>query len=561
MWGIIDDMKQIDLGGMSFAELRKNDMYYVDKTLLIKDILASNPRGVYLFTHPRRFGKTLNISMLDAFFNIKYKGNSWFDGLAISKYPECINYMNKFPVIRLNLSNTKADSYEEYIDKMRIAIKVAYNSHKYLLNDPDLDSLARMTFESLDKLDARSSLLSSSIQCLSDAIAKMTGLKPIILIDEYDTAATYSYGTGAHEKILKFLRDLLEASLKTNENRQMAYMTGVMQIAKQSIFSGLNNVLVYDIFSELGDERFGFTESEVRTVLEDYGHPEKMDEVRKWYDGYRFGNAEVYNPYSVMNYIFRRFKPDFYWIDSGSDVILRQLLKSLNEDTYSDVIELVTGGKIITDLENTLSYGEIETSGVALYSLMAISGYLKAIPLDNGKFEVSVPNEEVKGAVDRIVRKVYPISDSAFNTFNRAVLDGDTKTMTEILQKIMLHSSYMNLSENTYQAVIMTIMHGLSKRYDVRTESEEGFGRVDILLRSKDPCLGNIIFELKVADSEDKLDSAVDEAMEQIHSRRYYLGMLGKVILVGLAFWKKVPRARIEMIDNGHDGISYPIVE
>ncbi len=550
-------MKQIDLGGMSFAELRENDMYYVDKTLLIKDILAGNPRGVYLFARPRRFGKTLNISMLDAFFNIKYKGNSWFDGLAISKYPECRNYMNKFPVIRLNLSGTKADSYEEYIDKMRIAIKVAYNSHKYLLNDSDLDSLARMTFESLDKLDARSSLLSSSIQCLSDAIAKMTGLKPIILIDEYDAAATYSYGTEAHEKILKFLRDLLEASLKTNENRQMAYMTGVMQIAKQSIFSGLNNVLVYDIFSELGDERFGFTESEVRTVLEDYGHPEKMDEVRKWYDGYRFGNAEVYNPYSVMNYIFRRFKPDFYWIDSGSDVILRQLLKSLNEDTYSDVIELVTGGKIITDLENTLSYGEIETSGVALYSLMAISGYLKAIPLDNGKFEVSVPNEEVKGAVDRIMRKVYPISDSAFNTFNRAVLDGDTKTMTEILQKIMLHSSYMNLSENTYQAVIMTIMHGLSKRYDVRTESEEGFGRVDILLRSKDPDIGNIIFELKVADSEDKLDSAVDETMEQIHSRRYYLGMPGKVILVGLAFWKKVPRARIEMIDNGPDGTPY----
>ena len=547
-------MKQISLGGLSFAELREKDKYYVDKTLLIKDILGGDSDGVYLFARPRRFGKTLNISMLDAFFNVEFKGNTWFDGLAISEYPEFGEYRNAFPVIRLNLSGTKADTYEDHLDKMRIAIKAAYDHHRYLLERDDLDGLVRTTFESLDRMDTRETLLSSSIQGLSGAIFKATGVKPIILIDEYDAAATYSYGKESHGRIITFLRDLLEASLKTNENRRMAYMTGVMQIAKESMFSGLNNVSVYDIFSELGDERFGFTESEVQEILKDYGHPERMDEIREWYDGYRFGEAEVYNPYSVMNYVSRRFKPEPYWIDSGSDVTIMQLLKSLSDATYADVQDLVSGGSIETDLESRLSYGEIATSGVALYSLMAVSGYLKAIPLGNRRFRVSIPNNEIRGAVDRMMRRVYPISDSSFNDFNRAVLEGDSETMVKVLQRIMLQSSYMNLAENTYQAVVMTIMHGLSRMYEVRTESEEGLGRVDIILKSKVESRENMIFELKIADSEEELDAGVDEAIGQIHDRKYYLGMPGKVVLVGLAFWKKIPRGKIEIIDNGPDG-------
>ncbi len=548
-------MKQIDLGGMSFMQLRENDMFYIDKTLLIKDILKDNSFGVYLFARPRRFGKTLNISMLDAFFNAEYKGNTWFDGLAISDYPEFEKYRNAFPVIRLNLSGTKADTFEEHLDKMRLAVKNAYKSHRYLLEREDLDATVRMIFESLDRMDTREALLSSSIQELSGAIADATGTNPIILIDEYDAAATYSYGKECHEKVLKFLRDLLEASLKTNEHRQMAYMTGVMQIAKQSIFSGLNNVTVNNIFSEESDERFGFTADEVKAVLEYYGKPEKYREAKKWYDGYRFGNAEVYNPYSIMNYVSKGFKPDNYWIDSGSNVLIRRLLDSIGEDTYADAIELIAGGTVETALDSKIAYGSLDASGKTLYSLMAISGYLKAVPSrKKGLFKVSMPNEEVRDAADRLIREVYPISDSDFNGFNRAVLDGDADKMTEVLQKVMLQSSYMSLAESTYQAVMMTIMHGLSKHYDVRTESEEGCGRVDIILKSRSRNRKNLIFELKVAASEEKLDSEVEDAIRQIHKKRYYLGMPGEVVLVGLAFWVKVPKGRIEVIDNGPGG-------
>lgn len=547
-------MKQIDLGGMSFAELRENDLYYVDKTGLIKDILDSNRFGVYLFTRPRRFGKTVNLSMLDAFFNIEYKGNKWFDGLEISRYPEYEAYKNAFPVIRLNLNSTKKDTYASYINKMREAVRDAYRPHRYLLERPDLDAIVRRNFEALDRMDIDEDSLSSSIKSLSGAIAETVGTKPIILIDEYDAAATNSYGMEVQEEILKFLRDLLESSLKTNENRQMAYMTGVMQIAKQSIFSGLNNVTVNNIFSKRADEKFGFTESEVETILKDYGHPEKISEAREWYDGYRFGDAEVYNPYSIMNYVYERFEPGPYWIDSGSDAVIKQLLMSLNDDTYADVLGLVAGSSIVTELTGELAYGELKTSGEALYSLMAISGYLKAVPLGEGKFDISIPDREVGSAVDKMIRKSYPISDSAFNDFNRAVLEQNADKMTEVLQKIMFSSSYMNLAESTYQAVIMTIMHGLSRTYDVKTESEEGNGRVDIILRSRSNDRPNMIFEIKKADTEERLGTEIDEALAQIHKRRYYLGMPGKVILVGLAFFGKIPKGRIETIDNGTDG-------
>ncbi len=548
-------MKQIGLGGMLFAELREGGYYYVDKTLLIRDILGGDPRGVYLFARPRRFGKTLNISMLDAFFNIEYKGNTWFDGLAISECPECVEYMNRFPVIRLNLSGTKMDTYDAYLDKIRLAVKDAYRPHMHLLECEGLDATVRMIFESLDRMDTRETLLSSSIQELSGAIAKATGTKPIILIDEYDAAATYSYGKESHEKILKFLRDLLEASVKTNEHRQMAYMTGVMQIAKQSIFSGLNNVTVNNIFSERSDERFGFTADEVRAILEYYGNPKKYREAKKWYDGYRFGNAEVYNPYSIMSYVSKGFEADNYWVDSGSNVLIRRLIRSIEDDTYADALALIAGGTVETEIDSKLAYGNLDVSGKTLYSLMAISGYLKAVPTrKKGVFKVSMPNEEVRDAAARLIREAYPISDSDFNGFNRAVLNGDADTMTAVLQKVMLQSSYMSLAESTYQAVIMTIMHGLSKHYDVRTESEEGNGRVDIILKSRSKGRKNMIFELKVADSEKKLDSEADDAIRQIHRKRYYLGMPGDVVLVGLAFWVKVPRGRIEIIDNGPDG-------
>ena len=554
-------MKQIDLGGLSFAELREKDKYYVDKTLLIKDILGTNDSGVYLFTRPRRFGKSMNLSMLDAFLNMQCKGNTWFDGLAISDHPEFERYKNAFPVIHIDLGNAKADTYEGFIDGMRVAVGTCFESHRYLLEDDHLRPSIRKLFDSLEDMSTAESILIRSILILSRTLMDRFGVKPIILIDEYDAAVSDAFGSESHEPMMSFLRSMMYASIKGNPYRGMVYVTGVMQIAKQSIFSDLNNIVVNNVFSEQSDERFGFTESEVKRILDDYGYGDRFDIAKAWYDGYRFGDAEVYNPYSIMYFVSQGCKPKSYWVGSGRDVLVRDLLKSITSEKYTEIMKLVTGGTILSDLIEAFPYESIRRSGKPLYSLMVMSGYLNAVPTDEriirrGKlYTLSIPNEEVRELVDGLMDEVYPIDTSDFVEFNRAVLEEDAPAMERTLTRIMSGASYLSLNESTYQAVIMTLMNMLSDRYTVKMEVPAGQGRVDILLSPKnrgDPC---IIFELKVAEKEKDLDARVDEAFEQIHDRRYYEGMEGRVVLIGMAFWNKVPKVRIGSVMNG-DGFA-----
>ena len=554
-------MKQIDLGGLSFAELREDDKYYVDKTLLIKDILGTNDKGVYLFTRPRRFGKSMNLSMLDAFFNMRYKGNTWFDGLAISDYPEFESYKNAFPVIHIDLGNAKADTYEGFIDGMRVAVGTCFESHRYLLEDDHLRPSIRKLFDSLEDMSTAESILIRSILILSRTLMDRFGVKPIILIDEYDAAVSDAFGSESHEPMMSFLRSMMYASIKGNPYRGMVYVTGVMQIAKQSIFSDLNNIVVNNVFSEQSDERFGFTESEVKKILDDYGFGDRFDIAKAWYDGYRFGDAEVYNPYSIMYFVSQGCKPKSYWVNSGRDVLIRDLLKSITSEKYTEIMKLVTGGSILSEIIEAFPYESIRRSGTPLYSLMVMSGYLNAVPTEErivrkGRlYSLSVPNEEVRELVDGLMDKAYPIDTSDFVEFNRAVLEEDAPARERTLTRIMSGASYLNLKESTYQAVVMTLMNMLSDRYIVKVEAPAGQGRADMLLSPRnrgDPC---IIFELKVAEKEKDLDARVDEAFEQINDRRYYDGMEGRVVLIGMAFWNKVPRVRIGSVMNG-DGFA-----
>ena len=554
-------MKQISLGGLSFAEIREDDKYYVDKTLLIKDILGTDDRGVYLFTRPRRFGKSMNLSMLDAFFNVQYKGNTWFDGLAISDYPEFERYKNAFPVIHLDLGNTKADTYERFIERMRRAVGMCFEPHRYLLEREDLDSSARSLFDSLKNKSASEDDLIGSVLTLSMALTDEFGVKPIILIDEYDAAVSDAFGSESHEPMMSFLRAMMYTSIKGNPCREMVYVTGVMQIAKQSIFSDLNNIVVNNVFSEQSDERFGFTESEVKTILEDYGFGDRFDIAKAWYDGYRFGDAEVYNPYSIMYFISQECKPKAYWVGSGRDVLVRNLLKSITSEKYTEIMKLVTGGSILSNIIEAFPYEAIRRSGQPLYSLMVMSGYLNAVPTEEMDisnspiYRLSIPNEEVRGLVGSLMMSVYPVDTDDSVLFNRAILEEDAPAMERTLTRIMAGASYLNLKESTYQAVVMTLVHSLSRRYGVKVEAPAGQGRVDILLNPRnrgDPC---IVFELKVAEKEKDLDARVDEAFEQIHDRRYYDGWEGRVVLIGMAFWNKVPKVRIGSVTNG-DGFA-----
>ena len=551
-------MKQIDTSGLSFIRLLEEDMYYVDKSLLIKDIIESNRCGIYLFTRPRRFGKTTNLSMLDAFFNTKYKGNAWFDDLAISQYPEFEGYRNAYPVISLNMKNAKAPDYEGFLDAMRTVILDALKKHLYLMDYNGLTPDEHMLFDALFSRSASSEQLRSSIGHLSNILERFHEKKVIILIDEYDRAVSDMFGEESHRLIMEFLGEFMNYSLKNNDSIQMAYVTGIMQIAKESIFSDLNNIIVDNIFSTISDERFGFTETEVKQILSYYGHPEKVEEVKQWYDGYRFGDAEVYNPFSVMSYIMRGFKPSSYWVNSGGDTVLRWMLGRINGSNFSRILGLVEGGSLRTDLTSSLRYASINTRDVPLYSLMVMSGYLKAVPAENGQYDLSVPNREVEMMIDELMKDMIPIDEDLFLDFNRAVLDCDAAKMTSFLQAILMEGSYLNLNaENSYSLVLMTLMHALTKRYEVKTEYETGNGRADIVLKPRYEGTTSMIFELKKVDSEDLLDRGVEDALDQIRDRRYHMGMPGKVALIGMSFFGKIPKVAVEIVDNGPDGFSY----
>ena len=543
-------MKQVDTGGLSFQEIREDGKYYVDKSLLIKDMLETNDRGVYLYTRPRRFGKTTNITMLDAFFNLEYKGNAWFDGLAISECPEYASYKNRFPVISLNLKDTVAEGYDEYVGLLRNAIRRAFLPFRHLLDRGDVyedekDEIRAVLNRTLDI-----TTLSSSLLDLSEILSRCHGEKVVILIDEYDRAVMDSLGKDIQKDIVRILSQLLSSTLKNNDNLQMGYVTGISQITKADIFSGLNNLSVNNVFSIRSDERFGFTEDDVERILEYYGHPEKIDEVRSWYDGYRFGNAEIYNPFSVMKYVQEGFRPKGYWVGTSSDNPARWLLRR-TDASMAEFSELLAGSSLNRTLNDSISSDRLSLSDTDdLHTLMVLTGYLKAVPLGGWNHSISIPNGEVMEALDRIVAEGVRLDSTRFDEFCLAVLDGDVDRMTETLQFILVGSSYMTgRAEFPYEAVLMTIMRGIVARYDTRVEREEGNGRVDIVMIPKRDGEPSMIFELKVADTENALDSEAGDAIAQIHERKYYLGMTGRVMLYGISFWGKVPRIKLEVLD------------
>lgn len=543
-------MRQVSRSGLSFQRLREDDAYFVDKTLLIRDILDRSQSGVYLFTRPRRFGKTTNLSMLDAFFNIKYNGNTWFNGLEISKHHEYDEYRNAFPVIHLDMKPSKGDDYGQFITGVRLALSKTFNMHRYLL-DSDIMKPLRDLFSMLDDRSATDERMVEALLLLSEALEAYHGKKVIILIDEYDAPVSDAFGKDFHRQILSFLRQFLGSALKSNSSLQMAYMTGVMQIAKESIFSDLNNVVVNNVFSKRSDERFGFTESEVKELFAYYGHPEKFEEAREWYDGYRFGDAEVYNPFSIMSYVDEDFTPKRYWVNSGGDWIIRSLLEHIDDVNFMAMTDLVTGKSIMTHITETLAYGDLYTSDESLFSLMVISGYLNAVPADDGMFDVSIPNSEIMGIVNDMIRRMNPVNSRDFAEFNRLLVNGDAEGMAEKLGEILQDESYLTLrKEFVYQAIVVTILHLMNSRYEIRAEYEAGNGRADVFMRPRSPMTPWIIMELKAVKTESKLDSGLDEALNQIREKRYSMGIPGEVVLIGMSFWKKVPKVRVEISKN-----------
>lgn len=533
-------MRSIPIGVQSFTKVRDLDLYYVDKTDLIDSILNDTGTEVFLFTRPRRFGKSLNLSMLDAYLNLEYKGNAWFDGLSISERRPDDELKNSIPVMKIDLKGIDEEDYAGFLDCIHVKITDLYVHFNYILGSDRVDQVYKDRFERVMGQHPTESELSFSIRHLSEMLEMHHGVKPVILIDEYDNPLNSTYGKEHHGKVLGFLKRMLSNALKGNESLGFAVITGVMQISKESIFSGLNNISVNNVFSTESDEMFGFTSDEVNQICIDYGHPERFEEARQWYDGYVFGDSEIYNPWSVLNYVKSGFIPDEYWAGTSGNSIIRTLLDRADAAVFDDLKVLGEGGSISRNIDSRISFAEMEDVN-GIYSVMTLSGYLKATHSDDGFHLLSIPNMEMYRVFGRMVTSGFDNTIAVvLNEFCNSVMRNDADNISKSLSTLLMSvlSSRVLDHEHSYQAFVAGMLLKLCGRYTMFADGERGKGYYDILLKANRPSDRHIIMELKRSDP-DVDDETMKElslaAIQQIREREYFHGLKGEVLMYGIA--------------------------
>ena len=535
-------MTQVPVGGQDFKVIRESDVgyYYVDKTPLIQNIM-DRPSESSLFTRPRRFGKSLNLSMLDAYLNFRYAGNCWFDGLAISDIRKNDPLKNSFPVLYLNFQNLDVESFEDFISSFRVLAQNLYGQFPELEHSDKLNTGERELFRSIVSMKSDEGILKQSVIQLCRMVHKAFGNKAVILIDEYDTPLNNSYGKDIHQKIISFIKTVISGALKGNEDLQYGVVTGVVQISKENIFSGINNICIDNIFTTGSDDMFGFTSSEVEKMCADFGHPEKFEEIREWYDGYRFGNEEIYNPWSVMNYFRLDFKPGLYWAGTSGNSILKDALAASTQQQRMELKTLAENGSFVKDLTATVTYGDVKTSTKSLYPLMVMTGYLRAEPKNNG-YVVSIPNKEMFTVfANTILETVEPDVNHLIISLTDSILENDTKGIEKSLYDIMAESASTRIldTEHTYQALILGLILHLRGRYEVTADFESGRGYHDIMMRRLSGDGPNVVMEIKVSKGgflRRNMESLASSGLRQIKSRDYIHGLSGRTLIYGIAF-------------------------
>ncbi len=544
------DGRPVMTGVDDFKRVRSDGGYYIDKSALIDDIIHTAVQ-VCLFTRPRRFGKTLNLSMLDAYFNEKYTGNTWFDDLRISELRPDDSMKNSFIVITLSMKDLKTNSYEDYLWKLGRKIGDIYDSFPELERSEKISNRQRASYRDISMMSADEKTLQLSLFDLTRMLEAEYGRKVILLIDEYDNAVNEAGTEELRKKILDFMSEFLSPALKSNTSLAFAVVTGVMQIAKASIFSGLNNLYVNSVFDRGFDEYWGFTENEVRKLCTDFGDESKFEKAKEWYDGYRFGIVDVYNPWSVLNYVKAEFDAKPYWSNTSSNSILHTMYENVDLSRFGTLLDIYDDG-IEVDLDTTVTYADSLFSERVMYSVMVMTGYLKAVHVAGDSYVISIPNGEVRRIVSKLLSDDVGAESKGFREFSNAVLKGDVDSMEKLLREILCQGSYLNLKdESCYELVVMTVLYSIASDYRIRTESERGNGRVDIILEPKHPGIVPIIIELKKSAEEKDLEADARAGLRQIHEKRYYLGMKGTILLYGISFLGKIPfivQERFEII-------------
>lgn len=562
--------KKLPIGIENFEELQKEEFYYVDKTNLIRDLLMQWSK-VNLFTRPRRFGKSLNMSMLKYFFE-PGGDKEIFKKLAISGETEiCEKYMGKFPVVSISLKGINGESYEKACAMAVQVIQSEARRFQYLLESERLTAYEKKVFASLMQADMGEDLLCSSLKIMSELLEKHHGCKVILLIDEYDVPLAKAFERGYYDQMVIFIRNMFEYALKTNDSLKFAVLTGCMRISKESIFTGLNNIKVLSVADVQFDEYFGFTDQEVKDMLDYYGFSDRYDEVKEWYDGYQFGNVGVYCPWDVINYcdtlkVDPDAQPRNYWLNTSSNEAVRRFIReSDHAATRREIEKLVAGEAITKEIHQELTYKDMYDSIDNLWSVLFTTGYLtqRGKP-DGDNFRLVIPNVEIRkiftSQIMELFKESVPKNGEALRNFCQALRNGDAKSVENLLgeylrKTISIRDTFVKrqMKENFYHGILIGIL-GFEDTWSVSSNKESGDGYSDILVETDDGETG-IILELKYAE-DGKLDESCREALRQINLRRYEEELLDEgvehILKYGIAFYKKRCRVMLADVDTDH---------
>lgn len=559
---------KLPVGIDDFRKLRESHFYYVDKTRLIEQLLL-NWSEVTLFTRPRRFGKTLNMSMLKSFFDIG-TDKALFDGLYISGNKElCDEYMGKYPVIFLSLKGVDGLTYEEAFEAFVRIMGKEVNRVSFLADSDKLTQIEREQYKGLTimkngRLAFDKEKLISSLQLLSQLLYKHYGKKAVILIDEYDVPLDKAFQNGYYNEMVSLIRGLFGQALKTNEFLQFAVLTGCLRISKESIFTGLNNFKVMSITDSRFDEQFGFTDEEVKKLLSDYDMDSHFDEVKEWYDGYHFGRADVYCPWDVINHVDHLrddsdAKPQTYWINSSGNSLVRRLINRADSSTKDEIERLIAGEAIEKVIRQDLTYDEIENSIDNIWSVLFTTGYLTKIgevklpDSESYAYMLVIPNKEVREVfvlqIQEWFKAVVANDNDTMKLLSKAILDKDEMILARQLNIVMGRmisildtKSPDDMKENFYHGLLLGLLRGSNPDWLIRSNRESGDGFSDILIKPENPDLG-IVIEVKYAKEFKGLDAACDAAMAQIKQKRYDETLRDEgrcdILAYGIAFCRK----------------------
>ena len=548
--------------GISDYVRAQADYYYVDKTMLIKEFLDQKPL-VSLFTRPRRFGKTLNMDMLRVFFEISEENTSkYFEDKAIWQCgEEYRNQQGQYPVVFLTFKDVKFDSWKATLDKIKDLLQEEFGRHQEIADSDRLAEYEKTYFAKIINGEASEVDLTVSLAKLSQMLTKHYGKAPIIIIDEYDTPIQQGHMKDFYDKVVLFMRNLFSGGLKDNPHLSYGFLTGILRVAKESIFSGLNNLKINSILDERYSEYFGFTSSEVHEMADYYHASDKYQELCEWYDGYLFGNTEIFNPWSVIGYFNNNCRPKAFWQSTGSNDIIREVLASATPDIMERLELLMKGESFVTHIDTGVIYPQIQNDPSSVYSFLLVAGYLKAVSCDQSygedyMCEVALPNKEISFVYSKEILSQLEniIPRSVAIAIQEAIYKADIDSLQKALEKFLLQTiSFHDAADETfYHGLILGMCAVMDNSYRITSNREAGDGRFDIQMLPLNKRLPGILIELKAGKdrSETQLEDLANVALQQINDRAYSVDLqamnVTSIIKLGIAFSGKRTRIATE---------------